>query len=87
MTEKPLYIPIAPKNELICNYFGKKIADFIDNTLSPDPETLYKSGTVPVPNFGWFCSQKCALNYEKDYEVRFARGTNRKIDYYEKDIK
>ena len=30
----------------------------------------------------WFCSQDCATNYEKKYDINFARTKNGKIDYY-----
>ena len=65
-----------------CQNCNKKIAEFIDDKMVPSPAECHKEGNVPVPNFGWFCSQDCAGQYEKKYDIRFARTKEGKIDYY-----
>jgi len=65
-----------------CSQCGKVIAELQDDGMNPKAEDCYKSGNVPVPNFGWFCSQECAVEYEKSHDVRFARTIDGRIDYY-----
>jgi hypothetical protein len=44
-----------------------------------------KSGAVPVPNFGWFCSQECATRYEGASGRRmFDRNAAGEVQYYPK---
>ena len=72
------------KDVLTCAFCDKKIADFIDDKLVPDAESLYQSGYIPVPNMGWLCSYQCAVNFEKKYNVKFSRTIDGGIDYYAK---
>lgn len=65
-----------------CSFCGKTLAAFKNDTMMPSAEACYKRGNVPVPNVGWFCSQKCALDYETKFDIRFARTLEGKIDYY-----
>jgi hypothetical protein len=65
-----------------CEYCKKSIAKFSDDIMTPSHEECYKSGNVPVPNFGWFCSQSCGLKFEEKYGVRFGRTKDGIIDYY-----
>ena len=58
------------------------IAEIISNNFVPSAEDCYKKGNVPVPNFGWFCSQSCATEYEKKSDIKFSRTKEGKIDYY-----
>jgi hypothetical protein len=50
--------------------------------MVPSAEECYKKGNVPIPNFGWFCSQDCADKYEIEYDIKFARTKEGKVDYY-----
>lgn len=65
-----------------CENCGKIIAEIIDEGMVPAFEECYRSGNVPVPNFGWLCSQNCALEFERKYEVAFAKTKEGKVDYY-----
>ena len=65
-----------------CQFCNKKIADFIDDRMIPAAEECYNLGNVPIPNFGWFCSQDCATEYEKKYGIKFSRTEEGKVDYY-----
>ena len=68
---------------LNCAYCDKKLADIIQDELVPDVETLYKQGNIPIPNMGWLCSEECALNFEKKYDLKLSRTSTGKIDYFE----
>ena len=74
-------MPIS--DNVSCRYCGKKIADFINDKMVPGPETCYKNGNIPVPNFGWLCSFECAEKIEKELDIKFMRTPEGKIDYYE----
>jgi hypothetical protein len=65
-----------------CQYCNKTIAEFKDDKMIPSSEECYNKGNVPIPNFGWFCSQVCANNYEAKNDIKFARTEKGKIDYY-----
>ncbi|MDA3613944.1 hypothetical protein [Polluticaenibacter yanchengensis] len=65
-----------------CQFCEKIIASFNEDTMTPPPEKCYKNGNIPIPNFGWFCSQICAEKYEKKYTIRFVRQIDGRIDYY-----
>jgi hypothetical protein len=75
---------IDPDN-LLCNYCEKVIAKSSKDSDSLDPpvEELIKLGNVAVPNFGWFCSQKCGKNYSIKYNVNFKKDTDGNINYYD----
>jgi hypothetical protein len=69
--------------ELLCAMCGKKLAALLDEGL---PESaayeLFRAGRVPVPNFGWFCDQMCASDYERAYNVPFQRDADGNVNYY-----
>jgi hypothetical protein len=71
---------------IVCTECGKKLASYdpqTDNHIPP-PEELYAQGAVPVPNFGWFCSQDCGWAYQNRTGIKFDRQADGKIDYYAK---
>jgi hypothetical protein len=60
-------------------------ADPQRDSHSPSPEELLASGAVPVPNFGWFCSQHCATLYEQAKgKMLFDRNAAGEVQYYGK---
>ena len=65
-----------------CQFCDKTIAEFKNDLMSPSAEECYKNGNVPIPNLGWFCSQKCALDYEAKFDIKFDRTAYGKVDYY-----
>ncbi|WP_153800113.1 hypothetical protein [Foetidibacter luteolus] len=65
-----------------CQFCDTIVAKLTEDAMIPSAEECYKSGNVPVPNFGWFCSQDCATKYEKKYDIKFARTSDGKVDYY-----
>jgi hypothetical protein len=65
-----------------CQLCDTIIAEFKTDMMIPSAEECYKKGNVPVPNFGWFCSQKCALDYETKFDIKFGKTEDGKIDYY-----
>jgi hypothetical protein len=72
---------------ILCAHCGKLLARALpgQNIQSPPPEQLMKSGAVPVPNFGWFCSQECATRYEGASGRRmFDRNAAGEVQYYPK---
>lgn len=72
-----------PQDKTVCRYCGKKIADVINDKMVPDFATCHKNGNIPVPNFGWLCSLECAEKLEKEWEIKFDRTADGRIDYYE----
>jgi hypothetical protein len=69
-----------------CNYCRKQIAvlSFAADAIDPSPEELMNQGCVPVPDFGWFCSQDCGDKHGQEYRVRFRRNGDNQIRYYQK---
>lgn len=65
-----------------CQFCDKKIAGIKNDIMIPSAEECYQSGNVPVPNFGWFCSQECASDYETKFDIKFAKTKDEKIDYF-----
>lgn len=65
-----------------CLNCDKTVTEIINNVAVPSYEDCYNNGCVPIPNAGWFCSQQCALDFEKKYKVTFAKNEQGKIDYY-----
>ena len=67
-----------------CRFCGKIMAGSVQDTdeARPTPEEMYRAGNVPIPNFGWFCSQECASRYEKTARVQFRRNQDDRVDYY-----
>jgi hypothetical protein len=71
--------------DIICAQCGKLLAKAVRDTHSPSPEDLLQTGAVPVPNFGWFCSQECATSYERARGRRmFDRNAAGEVQYYPK---
>lgn len=73
--------------DIICEQCRKVLAraDAERDTHAPSPEELLAAGAVPVPNFGWFCSQECAARYEQAKGRRmFDRNTAGEVQYYAK---
>lgn len=70
------------KQIIKCQFCDKEIARLVNYNMNPSPEQCYKSGNIPVPNFGWFCSQDCATKYEQKFEIHFQHNSDGKIDYY-----
>jgi hypothetical protein len=71
--------------DIVCATCGKRLATHNTSTdkHSPSPEQLLLSGAVPVPNFGWFCSQTCGNEFEKrNGQILFQRDTDGNIRYY-----
>ena len=73
-----------PLGPIQCAECGECLAVFDSHSeaFDPTPGQLLERGAVPVPNFGWFCSQACATRYEARSTVRFARDLNGKVRYY-----
>jgi hypothetical protein len=72
---------------LFCQSCRKKIADYVNDIPVPDYATLYNAGNIPIPNFGWICSQSCAQEFEKENRVKFQKNSSGKIDYYSGNFK
>ncbi len=70
-----------PTTETRCAHCDKFIADF-QRSPGTKPEDLMAAGTVPIPNFGWFCSQTCADEFEHDFGIHFQRDASGKVSYY-----
>ena len=70
---------------IICSHCQKLLSayDSQSGAFSLPVEQLHSEGAVPIPNFGWFCSQSCALAYEDAHRVRFQRGASGLISYYD----
>lgn len=79
--------PKLPDDRLICQCCGTTIAHYINEVLVPSFTECYKKGNIPVPNFGWICSQECAERFEKENDINFARTLDGKIDYYNGSLK
>jgi len=76
-----------PFADIVCAHCEKLLAraDVDRDTHVPPPEELLVSGAVPVPNFGWFCSQECATRYEQAKGRRmFDRNADGEVQYYPK---
>jgi hypothetical protein len=49
---------------------------------TPAVEQLVAAGSVPVPNFGWFCGQACADTFSREQGIAFQRDATGKVSYY-----
>jgi hypothetical protein len=67
---------------VFCQSCDKKLANYVNDQPIPSFKELYEGGAIPVPNFGWICSQECAERLEKKCGIQFARVSGGKIDYY-----
>jgi hypothetical protein len=65
-----------------CQFCDKIIAEITKDDMIPSFQDCYNNGNVPVPNFGWFCSQACATEYEKKTGIKFSHTEEGKVDYY-----
>lgn len=72
----------ANKVYVKCKNCERIIAELIEDAMVPAAEDCYKMGNVSVPNMGWLCSQKCANEFEKKYDITFDRTKDGKVDYY-----
>lgn len=79
---KIVFTPIIDDAFCNCSFCNVKIAALIDDIMTPSADECYLSGNIAIPNFGWFCSLKCALDYEVKFDVRFKKSENGNIDYY-----
>ena len=73
--------------DIVCEQCRKVLAqaDVERDTHVPAPEELVAAGAVPIPNFGWFCSQECATGYEQAKGRRmFDRNAAGEVQYYPK---
>lgn len=70
---------------IICAQCQKLLStyDTASDTHTPSAEMLLSQGSVPIPNFGWFCSQACAIAYETEFNLHFQRNHVGKIAYYD----
>ena len=70
---------------IICAQCQKLLSTFDSDSDShtPSPEVLSSQGAVAIPNFGWFCSQTCAVAYESAFDARFQRNAAGKVGYYD----
>lgn len=68
-----------------CLNCEKVIALSKKDKMEPSADECYTAGNVPVPNCGWFCSQKCAIEFEHSNGVKFVRTLDGMIDYYRKE--
>ena len=83
MDKSKIVVPSIEDNTFCkCQFCDTTIAEFKNDIMIPLAEECYKRGNVPVPNFGWFCSQKCALDYEIKFDIRFDKTNDGKVDYY-----
>ena len=73
--------------EIVCSQCSKVLAvyDALKGVHDPSPEFLNAHGAVAVPNFGWFCSQGCASEFERAKPGKlFNRNAAGEVQYYEK---
>jgi len=65
--------------DIKCAYCEKLLAIYEpkDDSHQPTCDEIYVNGAVPIPNFGWFCSQECGNKWE------IARGKT----YFQRDEK
>jgi hypothetical protein len=58
---------------VVCANCKRQLAvhDREGDRIVPGPQELVSSGAVPVPNFGWFCSQICGDQYLEEFDIRF----------------
>lgn len=71
------------EDKVRCSFCNKELAKVEEDGLIPTADELFKSGNVPVPNFGWFCSQHCGNQYSEKFQVSFQRDEENNINYYE----
>lgn len=55
------------------------LAQWGEEPVDPSPEELVAAGRIAIPNFGWFCSQKCAEVYERETGITFIRDQSGNI--------
>ena len=69
---------------IVCAECGRLLArnDAEHDCVVPCHEELMSAGAVPVPNFGWFCSQEFGNRYEQATGIKFARDADGRIRYY-----
>ena len=72
----------SDESNVRCEYCKKVIAKNSEVGLTPSFEDCYKMGNVPIPNFGWLCSQECAIKFEEKNDIKFGRTKDGIVDYY-----
>lgn len=78
------YIRTLPDSpDILCANCDKILAKYIPeiDNFEPTCDELVENGNVAIPNFGWFCSQKCGNEYEKLKDLHFQRDENGNINY------
>ncbi len=67
-----------------CAMCDKLLAEYDASTDKhiPSVEALFENGAVPVPNFGWFCSQECGRLFTEKKGTTFDRDAEGNIRYY-----
>jgi hypothetical protein len=76
-------------NDITCSQCSRLLSHYNEatDTNAPSAEEIFNDGAVAIPNFGWFCSQGCASEFEKVYGRKlFQRNANGDVEYYEKPI-
>jgi hypothetical protein len=78
------YVRTLPDSlDIFCANCERILAKYIletDNHM-PAYDEMVDAGNVAIPNFGWFCSQKCGNEYEKLKNLRFQRDDKGDINY------
>lgn len=76
---------LSDDGSIVCSHCQKVLAVYspTSDSHTPTPQNLTRHGAVPIPNFGWFCSQRCATTYESAFSVRFQRNALGQISYYD----
>jgi hypothetical protein len=49
----------------------------------PSVEVLHSTGSVAVPNLGWFCCQACAGKFEQEHGLTLRRDASGNVRYYD----
>lgn len=69
-------------NLVECANCRKILSEITNDILSPIAEEMFANGNVPIPNFGWFCSQTCGKAYSIKTKINFQLDKNGDINYY-----
>ena len=80
-----LNMGLIERVDIICSTCGKVLAHHNTQTdkHNPTPEELLSTGAVPIPNFGWFCTQICGNEFENNFGQKlFQRDSSGNIRYY-----
>jgi hypothetical protein len=73
---------LDPDGRIVCARCQTVLARLLpDGSHQPTPEELQAAARVPVPNFGWFCDQKCGTDFENSTGIPFRRNARGEIYY------